>query len=202
LRYLHQRSGTGETVVELGAMLDAFRDRACQDGQLDSIYGRNAIRALESALQQIGSSELKVPMALSHGDFFLANLVWNKQLRRMYVIDYENFAPAVFCQDQLSMVYDLRSQLMNPLIPKELLLSLEREFWAGYGHVEQPVLAFVNAVASARVFYFHLPRAINKRLNKGGVVGTLTSMYKTFLEPSMVLRCSQGSGAMQLPAGI
>ncbi|HZP61777.1 MAG TPA: phosphotransferase [Terriglobales bacterium] len=191
LRKLHERSAATETTVDLGAMLDAFRDRACRDGQLDTIYGRSAIGALESGLEQVGRSELRVPTALSHGDFFLANLVWNKQQRRMYVIDYENFAPAVFCQDQLSMIFDLRSQLMNPLIPKSLLLSLEKEFWAGYGPVEKPVLAFINAVAAARVFYFHLPRAINKRLNKGGVVGTLTAMYKMFLEPSMVVRCTQ-----------
>src|SRR5207248_7632474 len=133
----------------------------------------------QAAVDEIGTPELKLPVALSHGDFMLANLVWNKDRRQMYVVDFENFCPAVFCQDQLSMIYDLRSQLLNPLVPKQLILSLEKEFWAGYGPVDQSVLAFVNGVASARVFYFHLPRALNKRLNKGGLAGAVASLYKT-----------------------
>lgn len=192
LRTLHERSTEHEIVIDLTGMLEAMHERARKDGQLDCLYTQTAVETLQCAFDEIGQSELKMPVALSHGDFMLSNLVWNNPLHQLYIVDFEDFAPAGLCQDLLSMIFDLRSQLLNPLIPKQLILTLEDAFWEGYGPVPKPVLAFVNAIASARVSYFHLPQALDKRMKKGGLAGAAASLYKTFLQPTMLARSQEG----------
>ena len=119
----------------------------------------------------------------------MANLLWNDSQRRLFIVDFENFAAVNMCQDLLSLIFDLRSQMLNPLISKRFLLSLEKSFWAGYGPIAPKIQAFVCGVASARVFYYHLPQALQKRKQKGGWARAAASVYQAFLEPSMLARC-------------
>jgi hypothetical protein len=109
----------------------------------------------------------------------------------VFVVDFENFACGSVCQDLLSIIFDFRSQLLNPLIPRALIVNLEKAFWDGYGPVAKEVRAFANGVASSRVFYYHLPRALSTRREQGGWAAAAASVYETFFQSSMLARCMQ-----------
>src|SRR5581483_995720 len=93
LRTLHERSTEHEIVIDLTGMLEAMHERARNDGQLDCLHTQTAVETLQCAFDEIGQSELKMPVALSHGDFMLSNLVWNNPLHQVYIVDFEDFAP-------------------------------------------------------------------------------------------------------------
>ena len=189
LRQLHDTSASGTTVLDLVAVCQRFRDQIRHDGQESSRHAKSALKALGAACASIGRDTLPVPQALSHGDFMLANLRWNKAVKRLFIVDFENFGSGSLCQDLITIIFDLRSQLVNPIISKKLITSLEKSFWAGYGPLSEEIMHFVNGAASARVFYYHLPQALKKRTDKGGVTAAAASVYKTFLEPAMLARC-------------
>jgi hypothetical protein len=192
LRKLHEQSSHGNHTIDLSRTLEKLHERIELEEQISSRHAKSALKVLEDAFRRAGRNELTVPVVLSHGDFMLANLRWSKADRRLFVVDFEHFAAGSTWQDMLSLVFDLRSQLLNPLIPKRMILSLEKSFWAGYGPIAKEIVEFVNGVASARVFYYHLPQALKKRTQKGGVARATASVYRTFLEPSMLARCLEG----------
>lgn len=187
LRKIHDASPQACENLNPLDVLAAFRRRIESDGQLSSRHAQSALRALEAAAREAGPS-LAVPSVLSHGDFMLANVRWNKDAQRLYIVDFENFGPSQLCQDLISLIFDLRSHLLNPLVPRRLVLALEKSFWTGYGPVAPAVKAFVGGVASARVFYYHLPQALEKRSQKGGLAGATASVYRTLVEPAMLAR--------------
>ncbi|MBZ5705172.1 MAG: phosphotransferase [Acidobacteriia bacterium] len=189
LRRVHDRSSQRSENLDLGHMVQGLRDRIRQAGQSSCLHATTALQVLESTVAEIGKPVLNVPVVLSHGDFMMANLLWNDSQRRLFIVDFENFAAVNMCQDLLSLIFDLRSQMLNPLISKRFLLSLEKSFWAGYGPIAPKIQAFVCGVASARVFYYHLPQALQKRKQKGGWARAAASVYQAFLEPSMLARC-------------
>jgi hypothetical protein len=189
LRRVHDRSAQRSEDLDLSQMVEGLRSRILQEGQSSHLHATTALQVLQSSFAEIGKPVLKVPVVLSHGDFMMANLLWNDVERQLFIVDFENFAAVNMCQDLLSLVFDLRSQLLNPLISKRFIVSLEKSFWAGYGPIAAELQAFVSGVASARVFYYHLPQALQKRKKKGGLARAAASVYQTFLEPSMLARC-------------
>ncbi|MBA3916779.1 MAG: phosphotransferase [Acidobacteriales bacterium] len=191
LRSLHDRSASKSLRLSLYPLLQAFRERV-SGGRALRPNEQRALRTLELTEMELGDTEFSVPAALSHGDFTLANLRWHEGERRVFVADFENVVSANICQDLLSLISDLRSQLLNPIIPKDLILSLEKAFWEGYGPVAKPVLAYVNGVASARVFYHHLPMALTRRKRRGGMAKAAASVYQAFLQSLMMARCTEG----------
>ena len=192
LRTLHERSTSGRSViVDLGEMRQGLRARMRQNGTMSLPYAKRALRALELSINEIGKTVFETPMVLSHGDFMMTNLLWNSASEHLFVVDFENFAPGSVCQDLLSIIFDFRSQLLNPLISRALIVNLEQAFWAGYGPVSREVRAFVNGVASSRVFYYHLPRALSTRREQGGWAAAAASVYETFFQSSMLARCLQ-----------
>lgn len=187
LRKIHDASALGAETLNLTDVLEGLRRQVQSDGQLSSRHAQSALRVMEAAVQEAGNS-LTVPAVLSHGDFMLANLRWNQDAHRLFIVDFENFGPSHLCQDLISLIFDLRSHLLNPLVPRRLVLSLEKSFWAGYGPAAAAMKAFVGGVASARVFYYHLPQALEKRSQKGGLASATASVYRTFVEPAMLAR--------------
>jgi hypothetical protein len=191
LRTIHDKSRRGSEVINLENILAGLKKQIEHDGQSASRPALSALRALEGGFWNAKPGSLTIPTVLNHGDFMLANLRWNKAESRVFVVDFENFGIGNLCQDLISLIFDLRSQLLNPLIPKRLVRSLEKSFWSGYGPIASEIQAFVNGVATARVFYYHLPQALRKRMQKGGLAGATAGVYKTFLEPAMLARCRE-----------
>jgi hypothetical protein len=192
LRCLHERSLTGRSViVDLGEIRQGLQARMRQNGLMSFPYAKRALQALDSAIAEIGRTVFEAPAVLSHGDFMMTNLLWNAHSGDLFVVDFENFGPASACQDLLSIIFDFRSQLLNPLIPRSLIVELEKTFWEGYGPVAKEVRAFVNGVASSRVFYYHLPRVLSTRKEQGGWSAAAASVYETFFQSSMLARCLQ-----------
>jgi aminoglycoside phosphotransferase (APT) family kinase protein len=192
LRSLHERSMTGRSViVDLGEMRQGLQEQMRQNALMSFSHAKRALQALDGAIYEIGRTVFEAPAVLSHGDFMMTNLLWDRNSGDLFVVDFENFAPASLCQDLLSMVFDLRSQLLNPLIPRGLILGLEKAFWEGYGPVAKEVRAFVSGVASSRVFYYHLPRVLSSRKKQGGWAAAGASVYETFFQSSMLARCLQ-----------
>jgi hypothetical protein len=191
LRAIHDKSRRGSEVIHLENILAGLRKQVEHDGQGSSRPALSALHALEGGFQNMKQDSLIVPSVLNHGDFMLANLRWNKAESRVFVVDFENFGTGNLCQDLISLIFDLRSQLLNPLIPKRLVRALEKSFWAGYGPIASEIQAFVNGVAAARVFYYHLPQALKKRTQMGGLAGATASVYKAILEPAMLARCRE-----------
>jgi aminoglycoside phosphotransferase len=192
LRRLHTASSNHSQTICLDSMLQRMRALIRDEGTAGSEHSRAAVELVENAVAQIGSTHLNLPGVLAHGDFMLANLLWAEDSGQTYVVDFENVAGGDLCQDLLTMVFDLRSQLLNPLIPKRAIAALEESFWQGYGAVDERVLLLLTAVASARVLYFHLPRALARRREQGTVASVAASLYKSLLEPSMIARCLNG----------
>jgi aminoglycoside phosphotransferase (APT) family kinase protein len=190
LRALHERSTIGRNViVDIGEMRQGLRSRMRQNGTMSLPYAKRALQALETAIQEIGKTVFETQCVLSHGDYMMTNLLWTGHSNQLVVVDFENFAPGSVCQDLLSIIFDFRSQLLNPLIPRRLIMGLENAFWEGYGPVAKEVRAFVNGVASSRVFYYHLPRALSTRKKQGGWSAAAASVYETFFQSSMLARC-------------
>jgi hypothetical protein len=192
LRSLHERSANGRSVIiDLGEMRQGLQAHMRQNGLMSFSYAKRALQALDTAINEIGRTVFEAPAVWSHGDFMMTNLLWNGNSGDLFVVDFENFAPSSICQDLLSIVFDFRSQLLNPLIPRRLIVGLEKAFWDGYGPVAKEVRAFVNGVASSRVFYYHLPRVLSSRKKQGGWAAAGASVYETFFQSSMLARSLQ-----------
>jgi hypothetical protein len=71
---------------------------------------------------------------------------------------------------------------INPLIPQRVILGAERSFWDGYGSIPEEIPVLVGALASARIFYYSLPRLSSRRKRRGWLKGMTASLYQKFLE--------------------
>jgi hypothetical protein len=192
LRHLQQRSGGGFATLNLQDVVEQMRARLALGGSDSTRRVHHALQILQEAFAEIPSSELTVRTVLGHGDFTLANMRWNAAKERLYVVDFENFAPAHECQDLLSLIFEMRTRLLNPLVSKRSVMALENAFWSGYGPASRPIMSFIHGIASARILYFHLPQALQKRKQQGGISRATASVYSRFLAPAMLARCMEG----------
>lgn len=187
LRGVHDASKEGMEVVAardlIQTVIESSRQKQDDAGHYESV----ASKILEGWLTKraVGDS-LKVPVAFTHGDFCLSNLLWNKADKQLAVIDFElsGFRPTYY--DLFALVADLRAMLLNPLIPKSVIHSWEESFWQGYGATSTDVLEFVKALALARVFYYHFSRLLTRRERKGLIGGINAQLYRTFLEGRVI----------------
>lgn len=187
LRGVHDASQVGMEVVEARDLIQTVTESSRQKQDDAGHYESVASKILEGWLTKraVGDS-LKVPVAFTHGDFCLSNLLWNKADKQLAVIDFElsGFRPTYY--DLFALVADLRAMLLNPLIPKSVIHSWEESFWQGYGATSTDVLEFVKALALARVFYYHFSRLLTRRERKGLIGGINAQLYRTFLEGRII----------------
>lgn len=187
LRGVHDASKEGMEVVAardlIQTVIESSRQKQDDAGHYESV----ASKILEGWLtKRAAGDSFKVPVALTHGDFCLSNLLWNTAERQLAVIDFElsGFRPTYY--DLFALVADLRAMLLNPLIPKSVVHSWEESFWQGYGPTPTEVLEFVKALALARVFYYHFSRLLTRRERKGWIGGINAQLYRTFLEGRVI----------------
>lgn len=88
------------------------------------------------------------------------------------------------------MYDDLRASetLLNPLTSQTAVQRCERSFWDGYGGIPEELFVFVNALASARLFYYTLPRLLKWSVDRGRWAGIKAFLYTRALEPFVVQR--------------
>jgi len=187
LRRVHKASYHGMEIIEARDLIQTASGLSRQKQRDAWHYKTMASRILEASLMEIGEAgKFLGPVALTHGDFCLSNLLWETTGRRLAVIDFElsGFRPTYF--DLFALIADLRSALLNPLIPKSVIQSWEQSFLQGYGPIPAQAMAFVKALALARVFYHHFPRLLTRRERKGWIGGINAQLYRTFLEGPVI----------------
>jgi hypothetical protein len=189
LRRLHDASMHGSESVDIARVVEIIPALMQKEGLHSPAHLEMACRLLEAARSRVGNPDkLLLPVALNHGDFALANLIWDKKASKLFVIDFEHVGPLSVCHDLLSIIFDLRSRLLNPLMPQRVILGAERSFWDGYGSTPEEVPVLVGALASARIFYFSLPRLSTRRKRRGWLKGMTASLYQEFLENILARR--------------
>jgi Phosphotransferase enzyme family len=187
LRNLHEASHRGTETIDLPGLIKIANGFLQQKERNPSHYDRVASKILETCKAEIGGTgTFRVPVAFTHGDFCLGNLLWDSAGSHLAVVDFElsDFRPV--CHDLFALVSNLRSNFLNPLIPKSVILSWERSFWCGYGPISPQLLAFAKALALARIFYHHLGRLLTRRERRGRIAGLSARLYRTFLERKII----------------
>ncbi len=187
LKRVHDASSHGNVTVEIVDVIEIMRGLVEREGLRSSRYALIALQLLETARMSIGGEgKLQVLVALNHGDFLLPNLMWDKKLSRVFVFDFEHSGYRGICHDLVSMIFSLRVRLLNPLVPKLVILSSEKSFWTGYGSIPREMSIFVNAMASAWIFYNYLPRLSTLKKRRGWLAGVKASIYKAFFEDFVI----------------
>lgn len=189
LRNVHEASHSGTETMDVPALIELAKSRERQYGAEASPYDRIVPKILEASLPEVGDAgTLRVPMAFTHGDFCLSNLLWDNDCGRLAVIDFElaDFRPVTY--DLFAVISHLRSGLLHPVIPKSVVLAWEKSFWAGYGPAAKPIKAFVKALALARIFYHHFYRLSTRRQRRGLIAGVNAQLYRTFLQRIVITR--------------
>lgn len=187
LRNIHERSRGGTETIDMHALINLAKGFERQPELGASPYDRLVPKILEIALPEIGhTGTFNVPVAFTHGDFCLSNLLWDNKAGHLSVIDFElsDYRPVTY--DLFAVVSHLRSRFLNPVIPKQVVVSWEKSFWAGYGSVAKSVEAFVKALAIARIFYHHFHRLYTRGQRRGLIAGMNAQLYRTFLERMII----------------
>jgi hypothetical protein len=189
LRGIHDASARGNEGIDILTVGEATRNLVEKQGLSASKHANFGCHLLEKALAPLGIAEkLLVPAALSHGDFSLSNLMWSKAMDQLFVFDFEHSDRRSICHDLVTIMFDFRVQLLNPLIPKRVILSLEKSFWAGYGPIPRETRVLVQAVALSRIFYQALPRLSTRRKRRGRLAGLYATIYRRFFEDFVITR--------------
>lgn len=189
LRMIHESSHQSTEVVDLHAVIKNAHDFANQKGPAVSRYDHAVPKILEASLSKIGPSGIiRVPVAFTHGDFCLSNLIGGARNGTVAVIDFELCAVRPIYHDLFGLISELQSQFLNPVVPKSVILSWEESFWSGYGPISPQIQSFVKALALSRIFYHHLFRLLTRRERKGWIAGMNAQLYRIFLEPVVLAR--------------
>jgi Phosphotransferase enzyme family len=188
LRKVHDASRRGDEMIDMPDLINRARNFARQMGPQTSEYDCVVPKILETALPEVGSGGFRVPVAFTHGDFCLSNLIKASASGRLTVIDFEMCDIRPIHHDLFGLVSELHSQLLNPIVPKFVIRAWEEAFWAGYGPTSRQMRSFVKALALARVFYHDLFRMLSRRERKGWVAGLNAQLYRTILEPVVLTR--------------
>jgi hypothetical protein len=188
LRKAHERSFQRIETVDPLEVMQKIRNYLRVKGLESTKYATLALKPVEAARQQLrGRAKLNVPFALNHGDFSLPNLIWDSINRRIWLVDFELSGYKTILHDLGTIIFSLRANLMNPLA-SHTTLNFERAFWAGYGLISEDIIAFVNAVASSRIFYYLFPKLLTRRERRGWLAGVTASAYRALFERSVIER--------------
>ena len=189
LRTLHDSTSKGFDTIDSGEVIRDLRALIRKKQMEASPDAALALRALESArFEHHAEACMRVPVALNHGDFTMPNLLWNDDHQHLSVIDFELSAPRPILHDLCTMISDLRKRLLHPLTSPQAIDQFEKAFWRGYGTIPDNLLAFTNALATARLFYHTLPELRDWREQRGVWAGIKASLYTRVFEPSLVRR--------------
>lgn len=189
LRNIHEASRQERETIDMHHLIKLANDFVRQKGPHTSSYDRVVPKILEASLAEIGGAgTVRVPIAFTHGDFCLSNLIAEITNYQLAVVDFEMCGDRPIHYDLFGLVYELRSQLLNPVVPKAVILSWEKSFWAGYGPTSAQLHAFVKAMALARIFYHDFFQLLTRRERKGWIAGATGQFYRTFLEPMVITR--------------
>ena len=187
LRNVHEASRQGTEIIEAHDLIQTAIGLSRQNQRNGGHYENMAATILEASLKEIGGTgNFEVPVALTHGDFCLSNLLWKATGKQLAVIDFELSGSRPIYYDLFALIADLRAMLLNPMVPKSVIQMWEQSFWRGYGTTSAEVMAFVKALALARVFYHHFSRLLTRRKRKGLIGGINARLYRTFLERSVI----------------
>jgi hypothetical protein len=181
LRNIHERSFRTCETLDLAQSLEIVSRLESQNGASQYLgLARQVLREAQERIEPGG--KLTIPVAFSHGDLALANLIWSREHQRLSVVGFERCAYRNICHDLLTIIFSLRGHLINPIVPKEVIFSWEEEFWAGYGPVSKEIFVVVSALALSRVFYDSLEHLATRRSQRGWMAGASTRVYKTLFE--------------------
>lgn len=187
LRSVHEASHQGMQVVKARDLIQTAIRLSRQNNRNGGHYENMAANILESSLVEMGdASNFEVPIALTHGDFCLSNLLWKSTGKQLAVIDFELSASRPIYYDLFALIADLRAMLLNPMVPKSVVQLWEKSFWQGYGAVSMEIVTFVRTLALARIFYYHFSRLLTRRERKGLIGGINARLYRTFLERRII----------------
>lgn len=188
LRSVHEASHQGIEVIKARDLIQTAIRLSRQNQRNGGHYETMAAKILEMSLMTMGDkSNFEVPVALTHGDFSLANLLWDPVGKQLAVVDFELSASRPIYYDLFTLITDLRAMLLNPILPKSVIQLWEESFWHGYGAISMEIVNFVKALALARIFYYHFTRLLTRRERKGLIGGISAQLYRTFLERRIIL---------------
>jgi aminoglycoside phosphotransferase len=190
LRRVHDASRENTSEFDLQTLLSAIRQKIATEPWAEEGYASAAIQRLQEASDAIGGNgRVELPLVLNHGDFALANLLWDGT--RLAVVDFENPVVAGPFYDLLTITFSLRRKLLNPFVSRDVVHAAEASFWKGYGNLSTELSTFLNAVATAGVLCHCSPRASKQRQERGWVDAVTASVYRNVLESSMLTRCME-----------
>ena len=187
LRRVHDASDAGTEAVDMSVIISRASEFARENRPNISDYERAVPKVLEAAVSEIGSV-FHVPVAFTHGDFCLSNLISESANGRVAIIDFELCKVRPVYHDLFALLSELYSQFLNPLVPKSVIQSWEKAFWEGYGPASTEIKAFARALALARIFYHDLYRLLTRRKRKGWIAGLNAQLYRMLLEPIVLTR--------------
>jgi hypothetical protein len=189
LRNLHQVSfRTCESVAPIEVLKQAHRAVALKHAE-STPQDRSSLQPLEAACRQIGPrTPIRVPIAMNHGDFSLANFIWDEGSEHLWVLDFELSSYRSILHDLGTIVFDLRKRLLHPLTSPRAIRRLEQSFWFGYGSIAPNLRLLVNALASHRLLYYSVPRISTLRARRGWKGGVKSLIYKGIFQHFMVSR--------------
>jgi len=183
LRRLHDGSGQRSEILDFAQTIDLIPLLVKQHGSSSPRYTEMACRVVETAFEMVGrQTRVPLPWGLCHGDFSLPNLIWDAKLKRLSVIDFEHSGSGTTFHDLFALAFDFRRQLLNPFIPRDLIESCERSFWAGYGPIPRETWILATGLALARIFYYSLPRLATRSKRRGWLAGVTASTYRVLFE--------------------
>jgi len=188
---VHRSSFSGVESVSPRDMLQTVRSILTMTDLDSSRYGDLALEILNDYVNNLHPPDLAVPTCLCHGDFCLANIMWDARSDRLSVFDLEHSVFGNVLHDLCNLVFNLRAQLLYPFTSAAVVKALEGAFWEGYGTTADGIVAAVNALATARLFYFLLPRHTSRRERHGWMGGLESALYGRWFEPAMIERTLQ-----------
>lgn len=188
LRNTHDASVQAARTIELSPVVESLEKESLRESHARRKYLEIAVKVLKRTINDAGSSVFTVPVAFTHGDFCLSNLIWNQGVNRLSVVDFELSGVRPIWHDLFTLIAHLRAQLLNPVIPKGVIQSWERSFWAGYGTVSPETEILVNGFALSYLFQHDLPRLLTRRKRLGRIAGVNAFLYRVFFEPYVISR--------------
>lgn len=194
LRGVHDLSAQGCETIELVEITESLHALIRKKALEGTRYGEWALKAVELLVRNLGPrASFHMPVALNHGDFSLPNLIWDSNCQHLWVVDFELAARKAILHDLCTMMFDLRKPLLYPFTPQNTVQLCERAFWAGYGAIAEDLFLCVNALATARLFYYSFPRISTLRERRGWKGWLKGTLYKGLFQRFMSARILRGA---------
>ncbi len=181
LRRVHEASATGVETIDLRQVTRWLTRRFATEREEARKYIATAILIARGLIDRLGEERIQLPTAFAHGDFCLANLLWQNG-GSLAVVDFELAGHRPALCDLFAIVSHLRAQMLNPLVPQRTIQRWESSFWKGYGELPAHQSLIVRSLALARIYYHHLPRLFTRGQRRGRIAGFDAWLYRAFLE--------------------